>query len=263
MEDDTQKIWRYMDFAKFISLLANEALFFPCPSRFNDPFEGHKPRSEVEALSKMLQQSYNDQVAQRNKLKELRPDADLSAIDRSLENFREIAKNGFKIATQRFGVSCWHKSEYENEAMWKMYSHLGQGIAIESTVKQLRGSLLNREHLVIDSVRYVDFDNDPIDKGHKHYGLFQKRKSFEHEKELRATIPLEESDYGKGAFVRCDLKELINTIHVSPFVDEYIKEAIDKLCTGEIQIVSKPVIHSSLFNEPDYGIEIALVSDGT
>ena len=252
-----------MDFAKFISLLANEALFFPCPSRFNDPFEAHKPRSEVDALSKMLQQSYIDQVAQRNRLLELRPDADLSAIDRSLENFREIAKNGFKIATQRFGVSCWHKSEYESEAMWKIYSQLGQGIAIKLTVKQLRGSLLNREDLVIDSVRYVDFDNEPIDRGHKHYGLFQKRKSFEHEKELRATIPLEESDYAKGAFVRCDLNELINSIHVSPFVDEYIKEAIDKLCSGKIQIVSKPVIHSSLFNKPAYGMEIALVSEGT
>ena len=245
-----------MDLAKFISLLANEALFFSCPSRFHDPFEGHRPRSEMEALSKMLQQPYNDLIDLRNNLKKMHHDADLSALDCSLEKFREIAKNGFKIVIRKFGVSCWHKSEDESEAMWKLYSNSGQGIAIESTVKQLRESILHRDHLIIDSVRYGDFDKDPIDKGYRHYGLFQKRRSFEHEKELRATIVLEEKDYGNGAFVRCDLNVLINNIYVSPFFDAYIKDDIEKLCSGKMQIINKPVIHSPLFNEPDYGIEI-------
>lgn len=66
----------------------------------------------------------------------------------------------------------------------------GQAIAIESTVGQLRASLGRREGILIDSVRYADFDHDEIEKSHKHYGLFMKRKSFEHEKELRATILL-------------------------------------------------------------------------
>jgi hypothetical protein len=263
MEDDTQKIWRYMDFAKFISLLANEALFFPCPSMFNDPFEGHKPRSEVKALSKMLQQPYNDEIELRNKLKKLRPDADLRALDCSLENFREIARNGLKIVNRKFGVSCWHKSEHESEAMWKLYSNSGQGIAIESTVKQLREAIVNKDGLTIDSVRYLDFDKDPIDKGHKHYGLFQKRMSFEHERELRATILLEEADYGKGAFVACDLNALISNIHISPFLRAYIKNDVEKLCSGKIRIINKPVILSSLFNEPHYGIEIAFGGEVT
>lgn len=47
------------------------------------------------------------------------------------------------------------------------------------------------------------------------------------------------------------------------FFDAYIKVDIEKLCSGKIQIINKPVIHSSLFNEPDYGIDITLVSDGT
>src|SRR5271166_1021508 len=100
---------------------------------FNDPFEGHRPRSDMDALSKLVQQPYNDQIAVRNNLLIMHPDADLSALDSSLEKYREIAKNSFKIVNRKFGVSCWHKSEYESEAMWKLYSKLDQGIAIEST----------------------------------------------------------------------------------------------------------------------------------
>lgn len=82
----------------------------------------------------------------------------------------------------KFGVSCWHESDYESDAMWKLYSASGQRIAIESTVGQLRESLGNRTDLIIDRVRYMDFEQDPIEKGHRHYRLFVKRKSFEHEK---------------------------------------------------------------------------------
>jgi hypothetical protein len=57
---DAQKIWRYMDFAKFISLLANQALFFACPNKFTDPFEGHRPRSEMAAWSTILQRYVDD-----------------------------------------------------------------------------------------------------------------------------------------------------------------------------------------------------------
>jgi hypothetical protein len=256
MEADTQKIWRYMDLTKFISLIANEALFFSCPSGFDDPFEGHRPRSDMEALSKMLQQPYdgcNDVV---NNLKKIHPDKDLNLLDLQLEEYRKTPENGFKIVNERFGVNCWHKNEHESEAMWKLYSNLGQGVAIESTVKQLQKSILDKNNLVIDSVRYRDFDNDPIDKGHLHYGLLQKRMSFKHEEELRAIISLKEEYYGKGMLVKCDLNILINNIHVSPFLKKHIKDDIEKFCYGKLRIVNKPIIYSTLLCKPDYGIDI-------
>ena len=37
----------------------------------------------------------------------------------------------------------------------------------------------------MDRVRDMDFDTDEIEKGHSHYGLFLKRKSFAHEQELQ------------------------------------------------------------------------------
>jgi hypothetical protein len=93
--------------------------------------------------------------------------------------------------------------------MWKIYADSSKGVAVESTVESLRASLGGREGIQIDDVRY-DFEAPLIEKGHKHYFLFQKRKCVEHEKELRATILLHEA--GRGVSVPCDLDVLVTRI---------------------------------------------------
>jgi hypothetical protein len=39
-ENLNQRIWRYMDFAKFVALLDEEILFFPRASLLDDKYEG-------------------------------------------------------------------------------------------------------------------------------------------------------------------------------------------------------------------------------
>jgi hypothetical protein len=41
-------VWRYMDFAKYVSLLANKALYFTRLDLFDDPFEDTLTRHELE-----------------------------------------------------------------------------------------------------------------------------------------------------------------------------------------------------------------------
>jgi hypothetical protein len=255
METNTQiKIWRYMDLAKFISLLTNEALYFSCPDEFDDPYEGFCPRSYMEAFSKIGQDVYDDFLSTRNQLARMFPSANLNDADNSLRKMITAFREAHKIANRRFGVNCWHMSEYESEAMWRLYSASGQGIAIESTMGRLRESILDKNGLVVDSVRYVDFDKDPIEKGYRNYGLFLKRKSFEHEKEVRATVLLPEE--GKGTLVKCKLDVLIGCIHVSPFAKPFFKDVVKNICAGNVCSINKTVIQSSLFDPPDYGIQI-------
>ncbi|OAF09231.1 hypothetical protein AXW67_26915 [Bradyrhizobium neotropicale] len=40
-------IWRYMDLAKYLSILNSSGLFFPRATSFEDPFEGSAPRTIV------------------------------------------------------------------------------------------------------------------------------------------------------------------------------------------------------------------------
>jgi hypothetical protein len=90
----------------------------------------------------------------------------------------------------------------------------------------------------------MDFENDPIETGHNHYGLFLKRKPFQHEREVRATILLGEE--GKGEFVKCSLEQLIKKIHISPFASIHFAGAVRISCAG----ISKPICQSTLFAKP-------------
>jgi hypothetical protein len=102
----------------------------------------------------------------------------------------------------------------------------------------------------------MDFETDQVEKGHKHYGLFLKRKSFEHERELRVTILLKKE--GQGTFVACDLDTLITQVHISPFAPTYLKDVVDHICSGGVRKLRKPIVKSSLYDKPstDYGLNL-------
>ena len=263
------KIWKYMDLAKFIYMLITESLYFACPSKFIDPYEGYFPRSHIEAEKKeinekidhikkdvyeMMRKQTGNKFTLIDTTNLLKPF--ITGVVSSFDELGEVGLKFYKKSIKRFGVSCWHKSEYESEAMWALYSASGQGIAIESTIEQLKLSLGNIEGLIIDSVRYRDFENSPIEDGDKNNILFMKRNSFEHEKELRARIPLPKEKEGEGTNILCNLDTLITRIYVSPYASDYFRDVVNSLCHSKIVNFEKPVILSKLFSEPNYEINI-------
>ena len=54
--DEDIKIWRYIDFTKFVSLLDKQALFFARADRLSDPFEGSYSKANIKLRPIM----YND-----------------------------------------------------------------------------------------------------------------------------------------------------------------------------------------------------------
>ena len=47
--------------------------------------------------------------------------------------------------------------------MWQLYTAAGQGVAIESTKARLEGALRG-EGIIVDQVRYMDFDSTRLKK---------------------------------------------------------------------------------------------------
>ncbi len=248
------KIWRYMDFAKFISLISKEALYFANPNQFNDPYEFYLPKSHNLAKEEKI---YKPEIEKMNNLKKQiilnKPGIEKTDLFKIFEqkiiDLPKQFKNAEKEVKNRFGISCWHINDYENEALWKIYTNQGQGIAIETTSEKLEESLTYHRRITLDKVRYEDFDTAQIEKGHKHYSGFIKRKAFEYEKEYRASLLLDEKDYGKGCFVKADLDILIEKIHVSPLIPEYFLESIKYLCKGELSFLEDRIVQSNLYNE--------------
>jgi hypothetical protein len=171
IQQEPEVIWRYMDVASYVAILAN-GLFFSTPSALGDDWEGAWGVGDVT--------SWRQQQAS--------PPAD-QAQKRWQERLESKAK-----ALSRFGVSCWHASETESAALWSHYSRLGLGVAIQSTPQRVTEALGARaKDLRTLRVRYIDYTvaslgDDPHDL------LSHKRIEFAHEREVRFVLDLSRAE---------------------------------------------------------------------
>lgn len=249
------KIWRYMDLPKFINLLSTRTLYFTCLSRFPDTYEGWMPRSYMKAMEQLccaqiseIQQK-KEYIASHNKYNN---NIVINSASKNIED-QFALKKVFKELNEKFGANCWHINEVESEAMWHLYGATGAGIAIESTREQLENSIKGAtpHKVIVDVIKYMDFDVDPIDKGIKGNIIgFIKRKSFEHEKELRAMVRL--PSIGVGTNVKCDLNVLISKIYIAPRAEKYYVDAVKFILNSINTKIDATVEVSKLLDEPNY-----------
>ena len=237
-EDENIKIWRYLDFTKFVSLLDKQALFFARSDELGDPFEGSFSKANVELRHKIYR--------------------DLAELEKFLRDFRTFSREMIRFTI----INCWHINEYESSAMWKLYLKSNEGIAIQSTFKRLTECFDKSSEfsLHIGKVKYIDYNIDWLPEGNTFYPFLHKRISFEHERELRAIIQKVPSKNGRidltlkvfehGAYIPVNLNILIEKIYVSPTSPDWFygltKSIIEKY---ELQ---KEVVRSSLADDPVY-----------
>jgi hypothetical protein len=121
-------------------------------------------------------------------------------------------------------VSCWHMNDEESAAMWKLYTQTGQAIAIRSTIEHLKDSLPSQyvgDCLFLGVVSYINFNKEPMREPDVVTNrLFYKRRSFEHEAEIRAIViskaggPFAPNE--NGLDIKVDLDALIDDLYVGP-----------------------------------------------
>ena len=212
LPEDDVRIWRYMDFAKFMSIIDTQELFFTTSNKFEDSFEGSFPQ-------KCTTENYCLDKTVAKKLAEV-------AI-----NFRKYAH-----------LNCWHQNEYESEAMWKIYSQSDKGIAIQSTIGRLKHCFTDEREVNIGKVKYIDYNVDMIPVCDFFSPFFYKRKSFSYEQEIRALVqtlddaPIEEREkkypqgiYPYGIGIKIDVNLLIENIYISPYAPNWFYDLIKSI----------------------------------
>ena len=231
--NENSKVWRYMDFTKFISLLDKRELWFSRVSELDDPFEG--------TLSKMS--LYLDPVVPGQS----------EEYDRAVDIFRETKKQWRKWIV----VNCWHLNKDESAAMWKLYIKGDCGIAIQSTFDRLSRSFegYSDESVYLGQVRNEDYDIVKMSVNFPPLVCTYKRKSFQHEQELRALIielekggDLDSEPPFKGLSIPVDLEVLIERIYVAPQLGEWAHELVKSMMLK--YGLNKKVEHSSLDDVP-------------
>jgi len=227
-----------MDFAKFVSLLDSQSLFFSRSDLLGDSFEFSYPKANYNAFSGTPQSENNDFF---------------------LWVSRIFAKELF--------VSCWVMNEYESTAMWGLYTKSDEGIAIQTTYGRLRDGLRDCPHknrLDIGMVNYVNYDVDRINDQNILQFIFHKRLQFAHERELRAVIWLTSTDAPfivydpetvkepenapTGLAVPIKPQELIEKISISPRAPSWFGQLVESIIKRFG--INCPVIQSSLADSP-------------
>jgi hypothetical protein len=217
--DEGMQIWRYLDFTKFVAMLDSKSLFFARVSTLDDPFEGSFPPAQS-AIERLRGAFPSGSL----------PPATAIELAPGLEDI-------WKAMRDWAMVNCWHASTHESAAMWRLYAPTTTAVAIRSTVRRLRGSIGSGPPLPqgfggsnvvhIGMIEYIDFKSQRIPDGSFAAQFFRKRRSFEHERELRALIlqfPVVAPgrvDYARrptdrGLSVPVDLSQLIEQVLVAP-----------------------------------------------
>ncbi len=227
--DDTDFLWRYMSFEKFVSLLDKESLFFTRADKFDDPLEGFTPSSVKEHYKLTI--------------------GEIATLEKLRERWRKYVF-----------CSCWHHTgdvEEDSMAMWDKYHMHNSGIVIKTTVDDFKYCFRDIYDVFIGKIEYINLYEYPLPQNINEMNIlytwyFHKRKPFEHEREFRAilnTTPLRPDnfdnygnlasletllndefpdidDHGPGIYYQIDVNKLIGEVITSPYVDDWFTETV-------------------------------------
>ena len=239
------KLWRYLDLSKFLSMIGKKTLYFAAAESFEDIYEGAKGvfeqkekwdryyldffRKAIKTAPCMKPEDLNDKYIEENATRLL---SELNACGNTER------KHTF--------ISCWHCNEHESEAMWKLYStNVKNAIAIQTTYQQLYEALDKDPQIEIGKVKYIDFSKS---FSSINGAFWYKRKSFEHEREVRAIVKSQQAHSGIEKAV--DLEKLISAVYISPYAPKWFEDVVRDVM--EKYKLNKPLYYSEMLKTPFY-----------
>ncbi|MXP66155.1 hypothetical protein E0493_22770 [Roseomonas sp. M0104] len=225
--DDT-KVWRYMDFAKFVAMLTQKGLYFPRVDKLEDSFEGAtglgKREEEWDRFYLNFFRSAITSPPGASTI-EFSPEDIEDRAQRLLRDWKSI---GSRDRTSF--VSCWHANTGESEALWRLYCPPATaGVAVQTTVRALWDATENEPSSVVGRVHYLDFRKSFADP---HYRVFCKRASLSHENEVRVVVKNEDNISDSGKLIPADLGEIIQSVAVSPFAPSWFDGVVREVITN-------------------------------
>lgn len=227
---DDSVIWRFLDLAKFISLLKERALFMTRADKFEDQFEGAVcALADSDKYDAALTDYYSEVLEGKPVGEQL--------IENEHHAIQLIRKNSF--------LNCWFEGSFESIAMWRLYASgkESKGVAIKSTVGRLKKAI--GRPVEIGRIEYIDYSKEWPNANE---ALWRKRQSFEYEHEVRVRIITEgglSPTPPEFMSLPVDLDELIEFVYVSPMAESWFKDVVEDVLR-KYGLEEKKVFHSAL-----------------
>ena len=162
-------------------------------------------------------------------------------------------------------INCWHESDYESEAMWRLYSGDKYGIAIRTNAKSLVNCFVKRYPNALAKVQYIPY-NDAVMPIEGDTPFLYKRINFADEREIRVImteyVQYQEINGARNTvqidFSRdvCDVglyydiapEQLIHEIVLSPYATPWLLD-LTRSVTKKYGL-NVPVVPSTLGEQP-------------
>ena len=234
---DNTIIWRYMNLEKYIDLLESQSMFFCRADKFNDQFEGATPKA----------------IAEQRKIKTIfiRSDTLTEEEEKLLNDYMVPAIiESNKLLKQMSFINCWHIHDRESDNMWRIYTDLNKGIAIKSTIGQLKRFLEAEKYgnIHIGKVEYIDYETYNY-RGFDcliYERFFYKRENYAHEQEVRAIVQFLPKGYGdlktdeglealkkqelhSHIKLSNNIETLIDSVYISPYSSPLFNDVINSV----------------------------------
>ena len=205
-------LWRYMRIDRFAEVVGRSRLHFAAATQFADAFEGAVATTP--------------------------PDFPVDP------RYQEMAwgERAFYALKGLTKISCWHRSDYESNMMWKLYGDIDKGVAIRSTYDRMEAACrpfrlaptYGEETIYAGPVTYVDFSRVRLNPIGDVTRFFRKHLAFATEREFRFAICLAGAvDGGAGADipedgvdVEIDTDALVESIVMGPRLADGDRERI-------------------------------------
>lgn len=227
-EQTEVKVWRYMTLAKLVSLIQKRSLFLSRLDQLADPYEGSTTKRTAAGID-----AFFEQIGSKNRY----------------ETLGEL----YRKAREQTYVSCWHASENESEAMWKLYGGSG-GIAIQTTYAKLVESITDEHNVYIGLVRYIDYDKASFPDANAFHPVMHKRTSFAHEHEVRLVwywgSPPEPDKTPSHLTIPWNIESYCERVYVDPYAPDYYFEAVQAVLESMAPTLSNRLEWSKMKEQP-------------
>lgn len=215
-------LWRYMDFAKFVAMLKDNALWFARVDRLGDPFEGARGiRPKQDEWKKYCLEYFRNAILS---IPGGPTEAILKNIDQEAERLYFETEQTLQEDVKRSFASCWHANEGESEGLWRLYCPPPvPGVAITTKFSKLDSTIDCTWEVRFGHVQYIDFSKGFAGTYDR---LFWKRSSLSHEREVRGVIQDRSIPTDcEGLAIKFDL-DCIDCVVLSPYAPIWFGDVV-------------------------------------
>lgn len=231
--DKTESLWKYFKTEWFLELLQSNHLYFASARQFEDPFEG---AVAVLPPGSPAEHRYSER----------------ELFEQTFEKLRYLTK-----------ISCWHRADYESDAMWQLYAGARKGVAICTNLERIYDAIMpfklkpefGHEELWAGNVNYVNLLEERLNVSMMDR-FWYKHMAFSWEREFRLAISIRMAEeFGiqvpeDGIKVEFDVAKLIDCIYLGPSLSAPDIEAIQS--AARVHGLEDRIKVSSMLGTPKY-----------